>query len=246
MSNEPDNTPDGTPSRALTQQPPIGYISSLTWAKSRLFIQKELNDALRAAPCHQHSMDCIFVGIFDADNVHVFEYAIEGDDERFSVKYARAYEYLRGQPQLREVEAEAVGEERYGWHNKPSEDVYYLSDFEATYKVNRPHLREWVSPNIELVTGTVEHLSPVHQVGIVQPQMTPARRRYRKVLPWSGFHRSIVPHLFLASIGSLIVTIADDDQDLKDLPNPRASRPCTYRETYEDDEDGLLKWSYSF
>jgi hypothetical protein len=242
LSNEPGSTRDGTPSRALIRQPPTGYISSLTWAKSRLFIQKGLNDALRAAPCHEHSMDCIFVGVFDAGNVHVFEYAIESDDEYFPVKYARAYEYLRGQPQLREVAASAVGTERYGWLNKPSEDVYYLSNFEAMEKVNRTYLREWVSPNIELVTGTVEHLSPVHQVGIVQHQMTPARRRYRKVLPWSEFHRSIVPHLFLASIGSLIVTIPDDDRDLKDLPNPRASRPCTCRETYEDDEDGQPNW----
>jgi hypothetical protein len=186
-------------------------------------------------------MNCIFVGIFDANNVHVFEYAMESDDDYFSVKYGRAYEYLRGQPQLGEVDAEAVGKERYMWLDKPSEDVYYFSDFGTTGITDLTYLREWMSLSIELVTRIVKNLSPIQQVGTVQFQMTPAKRRYTKAISWTEFERSIELYLFLAGIKSSWGAIAHN-QHLKGLPNTLSSRSCTYRETCHDDEDEQPKW----
>jgi hypothetical protein len=42
------------------------------------------------------SVLCMYIGVFDARDVHIFEYAIEENESKYLVNCARAHDYVRG------------------------------------------------------------------------------------------------------------------------------------------------------
>jgi hypothetical protein len=102
-------------------------IGSPVWSKAIL----ELHDPSRPKNKDHRYVSCIFIGIFDAGNVHVLEYVVEEKANEVLVKYARAHEYVRG----RSCEAK----------------TYFCGPFVMHETVARPLLSAWSIPAFKIV-----------------------------------------------------------------------------------------------
>jgi hypothetical protein len=97
-------------------------------------------------------MLCIYVTIFDAEDVHVFEYAIEEHDAFVRVKYARMHEFIQDQPvhlrcrgTLARIERELRTDDLV-WLTLPSENVYYYRMMNYTDQTFPAPIRTWFGP----------------------------------------------------------------------------------------------------
>jgi hypothetical protein len=104
-------------------------------------------------------MLCIYVVVYDAENIHILEYAVTENESAVSVRYARTHEFIRGRP--RNVSQDGMfikiqGEDSQchpaQWLPTPSEDVYYFPMFD-------PH--PWITPRLRSWTGPKYHAAPL-------------------------------------------------------------------------------------
>jgi hypothetical protein len=125
-------------------------VGSLDWAHATLEVLDESRD-----PDEQQytsvTVQTITFPIFDAGNMHVFEYAVEETSTGVHVRYARAFEYICGQvdpvqcSNLVGAGSEKDNEWEYTWLQMPSEDVYYSRMSFSPYFCKSPPLRAWKS-----------------------------------------------------------------------------------------------------
>ncbi|KAF2827026.1 hypothetical protein CC86DRAFT_455594 [Ophiobolus disseminans] len=134
---------------------PSTLVAPLAWGRSTLCIPTD-QPLDHHTSCSPQTFSSIFVGLFGAGNTHVFEYAVEENDFGVVVKYARAYEYLQGCPSLPLPLMQHGKEVRYTWHDKPSEDVYYLNGGFHDLDVRNNTLHTWSSSSIEIMDEASE------------------------------------------------------------------------------------------
>jgi hypothetical protein len=98
------------------------------------------------------SMLCIYVAVFDAEDVHVLEYAVEEYETAVRVRYARMHEFIQGQPKDRRYcgllanMCKDMQNDFYIWLPMPSEDVYYHRLMNDTDQAAPALLRSWTGP----------------------------------------------------------------------------------------------------
>jgi len=126
-------------------------ISSPVWREGELEIYDFGSDATSRNQRYVKRMLCIFVTVRDAQDIHIFEYAVEESevDTSVTVRYARAYEFVSGQPNglrhrghVAEIE-KGNPRTKNDWLNKPSEDILYCRNFSGQASLASPPLWEW-------------------------------------------------------------------------------------------------------
>ncbi|KAF2823640.1 hypothetical protein CC86DRAFT_408673 [Ophiobolus disseminans] len=206
------------------------------WGESTLSIQADSSEPEPQPLHHEQSMSCLFVGLFDAENVHVLEYAIEENDSGVTVKYARAYEYLLGSCQLDGLPPDEPGEHecrkevRFCWLDRPSEDVYYHTGYFSHRHEYNPRLKSWKRPRIEIleeVVGAVSKNQPANYS--VKPRLKPAQRVYSETGPWTGYVAVMPPDVFPAAKGHLQASEAYYREHGEGMPVLTISRSSTCR-----------------
>ncbi|KAF1927272.1 uncharacterized protein M421DRAFT_421663 [Didymella exigua CBS 183.55] len=218
------------------QRPHHGLLAPIVWSKSTLRILDPFGDSQNS--CHEQSMLCMYVGIFDGSNTHIFEYAVEETDSGVLVKYARAYEYLQGTPEASSLVEGGIWEKkRYLWLDMPSEDVYYLrvnthllGRLNARDTDQEPCLLGWTSPTIEISENRVS------KTGI--SRLLPAKRYWELENPLVGIQRVVPADIFISRQDSVrdmvnksIHHIEHYGESKPDLKN----RLCTYYYVYKSD-----------
>ncbi|KAH7074862.1 heterokaryon incompatibility protein-domain-containing protein [Paraphoma chrysanthemicola] len=181
----------------------------------------------------RQSVVCIYVKLIDGDDVHVFEYAIKESVTSVSVRYARAYEYLRGTPQM-SVHGDAFGtDQMYFWLDVPSEDVYYyigrFYERGREEKANElePALHEWESA-LERLEKSDPHKQSHIKSGCSKAGLLPASRTSEIMNLSTTSFTARFPLKFPAStrhVNSVCAYVKDHGHG----PPPTISRPCTVR-----------------
>jgi hypothetical protein len=202
---------------------PLMPIAPLVWATSNL-LSMQHDPGLSY---HEEPVPCVFIGVFDATNVHVLEYAVQETALGVTVRYARAHEYLHGTLQRCEDEGQGPGSENYRWLDMPTEDVYYFDGAFSTSQDRpaQPQLSTWTSPKIKIQAHT----------SASAPQSTrhllkPARRFVKMVTPWlTTSNERFDPKIFSAARQRVEAVKARYRQDGKIELTPPSSRSCTVR-----------------
>ena len=98
-------------------------------------------------------MPCMYVGIRDANNMHVLEYAVDERGARPSVRYARIHKYIEGSSVDDWRVTRRKPNWRLMWLDKPSEDIlYFRGPFDSRGGAPSSPLQYWSSPGIEVVS----------------------------------------------------------------------------------------------
>jgi len=163
---------------------PSTLVGPLVWGEALLHLE---DDSLDPKLIKQEATLCLYFAVCDGKNVHVFEYALEEIDSHLLVKYARAYEYLRGEPQLYDEPIPNSEAAKYLWIDLPSEDVHYFIAPTIQAWQNRPALVDWTSAEIELIEGTPMTSDRHRPIAATDEssRLRPARRKVSHLLPWS-------------------------------------------------------------
>jgi hypothetical protein len=127
-------------------------ISVPVWTDAILDIYNVSSNGDQQQLWTRRSMLCIYVVVYDAEDVHVFEYAVEEDDAFVIVKYARMHEFVHGQPKnlrchgmLTELGWELQRHDFF-WLALPSEHVYYYRLVNRTDETTPAPLKTWIGP----------------------------------------------------------------------------------------------------
>ncbi|KAM3083671.1 hypothetical protein ACMFMG_002212 [Clarireedia jacksonii] len=149
------------------------------------------------------STNCLYVVVSDADNLHIFEYAVEENESGIRVNYARAHEYIRGRPQIYKEPTDHSDSTFYLWFDAPSEEVHYL-DYSLFKDRGSPSLStlsrlvEWESPWFILFEDTSIIPTDDHP-GNLNPtsyRLKPAKRCFEEHVPWGRLTTFTPPILF--------------------------------------------------
>jgi len=130
---------------------------------------------------------CLYLAIYDAGDIHIFEYAVEEDKSGVSVKYARAHEYIRGKPQIYNEPLNISDDESYLWVDLPSEKVHYYRLPSGTQRHPRvlPDLIEWTAPQLKLKELPTVSFDDHSATAELQPRrLKPAKRYLALEMPW--------------------------------------------------------------
>lgn len=126
-----------------------GSISSFVWTNAVL----EIQDRDEKLGWHQEIVQCLYIAVRDATDVHIFEYAIEAVKSLVVVRYSRLHEFVRDLPCIYNMPLSRTGAVSYPWINMSSEDVYYYhplgSDITTQYRCT--YVRSWKSHQIDLI-----------------------------------------------------------------------------------------------
>lgn len=153
-------------------------ISTLQWSKADLHY---CQDTEHPGDTASEVLDAVYFAVRNGSSVHVFEYAVArpGDGTRNVVKYARAHEYVRGEPRMGEDNLQPG---RKGmWVDLPSEDVWYYDG--PSFADSR---RPGDVPSVELQ----EHVQSLagrqsKNVGTKAPASTPGNTKAQHCSLWS-------------------------------------------------------------
>ncbi|RSL63174.1 hypothetical protein CEP54_005286 [Fusarium duplospermum] len=138
---------------------------------------------------------CMYVGIHDGPNVHVFEYAVEKPAERPIVKYSRAHEYLRGHPPASIVPA-SDDEVMYFWlENMPSEALHYFSNTGF-------RLWSWTAQDFEISGLRTDESTEDGDRDILPALRIVNSMRSTAGIPWDVFITPLAGQHFLATFDS--------------------------------------------
>jgi len=134
------------------RRPPIKPVAPLVWSQSTLALEEPLEEPYLA--CYRQSTSCVFVGIFDAENVHILEYAVDKKDPGVVVRYARALEYQQG----------------------ILVDVHYLRGPFVAFmdRASEPPLSGWTESDVEILEDMADNAKKTRQPVAAQPRMKTA------------------------------------------------------------------------
>jgi hypothetical protein len=232
LNVQPCSPQTESPSKVTIVRPHFDPISLPSWTTTRLVLNQYSADWKHEA--NEQLQDCIFIGVFDTENVHALEYVIESNDSGVSVQYARVHEYLRGTPQISEPVTNQNGQvEPYNWLDMPSEDVYYYTAplTSDAFRRDTP-LVSWQSPSVEVFDyhnpGTVEPAASA------RPSIKPAKRYFESEVPWRDVSFRCLPRIFPVAFGRVMVRAYNKRS--QGNSKPTISRPCTYRRGAIDEE----------
>jgi hypothetical protein len=198
------------PYQIAIERPPSSGVASPIWAESTVYLATGKQGL--EEPRESHAT-CIFVGIFDAQDFHVLEYAVEETPSEVTVKYARAHEYLRGQSRMeryiwedRDMTDEAEFRfinQVFAWLDAPSEHTHYIrgpfEQYRATEARRFPKLYAWSSPEIYL-DETLFECAPAGEREGQQPVLRPSMRYWNRF--WgtgSGPLQDLQPEVFTSA-----------------------------------------------
>ncbi|KAI8652844.1 HET domain-containing protein [Fusarium keratoplasticum] len=138
---------------------------------------------------------CMFVGIRDGPDVHVFEYSVEKPKERPIVKYSRAYEYLRGRPPASFVPVSDLEVMHFWLENMPSEALHYFTNADDS---TRP-LWNWTAREFDISGFATDESAEQTDRDILPALRVVDSMRSSACLPWEGYRTSRVAQPFLAT-----------------------------------------------
>ena len=223
--------------RLLIKRPHSGVVARPVWAEAEVEVPQNKEHTYPCAGSNvSRSMMCVYVGIFDAENFHVFEYAVEESEDGVTVHYARAYDYLRGKPQPCEIPETSCkcGESRLMWLNMPSEKVHYLrGPFDGFQWARNPPLVAWRSPEFYIVedNGANRGKNESSPFGKASHRLVSAIRSWKDDILWSGgFQYHWHTKIFLSAHEEIEATIQSlpplfSQGEKQPMPlHPRATR----------------------
>lgn len=172
-------------------------VAPFVWAESNLTLEHRLD-----AADNKRSMSSILIGLFDSRNIHVLEYAIKESSSGVYVQYARAHEYLQGDPEP--IPTDPMDDNTgFIWLDMPSEDVFYLrgpfNESNVVLQAHEPALIEWTSPVIEILEDARDKFEEMQHDHSPGPRVRPASRWIEKQRPWNGDVVCLRPRTFLAA-----------------------------------------------
>ncbi len=196
-------------------------VASPVWGEAFLEIANDSGHLLR-----RDVIPCLYLAIYDAGDVHIFEYAVEEDDAGVFVMYARAHDYMRGQPQIYNEPLNISDNESYLWVDLPGEKVHYYESH-AGSRGNLPvlpDLIEWTAPQLkleELPTASFDdHSATAH---LPPRRLKPAKRYLKLEIPWNhpthiratSLFRSAMINIWRNELGSQLQYYTEDDLGIK-------------------------------
>ncbi|RSM11823.1 hypothetical protein CDV31_006591 [Fusarium ambrosium] len=169
---------------------------------------------------------CMYVGIHDGPNVHVFEYAVEKPAERPTVKYSRAHEYLRGHPPASFVPASDLDVMYFWLDNMPSETLHYFTKSKA----NTHPLWSWTAQDFEISGLRTDESTEHGDRDILSAMRIVNSLRSTAGIPWEGYHISRIAQPFLATFSwDLPLESQEYQYDASVPPLAQHPRSTTFR-----------------
>ncbi|KAF2026665.1 hypothetical protein EK21DRAFT_92214 [Setomelanomma holmii] len=208
---------------------PQGPVAPLVWANSTLRFPDLFGTTQR--PYREQPTVCLFVGIFDGSDTHVFEYAVGETSSAVFVRYARAYDHMQGTPKVSET-ANTFKHKvvRFLWLDRPSEVVYYFrGGFNNYSSLCEPFLAEWKRPLIEIPGRESSNIEP--------PQMLPANRLWKLQAPFLTIFREIKADIFYSPEDYIHDILEYIKLHGGSEPHPTTSRPCTHRYVLDEEQE---------
>jgi hypothetical protein len=176
--------------RLLIPYDPSTPVAYPVWGEAVLETADSYGDLLS-----QDATLCLYLAICDAGETHIFEYAVEEKESGVLVKYARAHEYVRGNPQIYDDTIAVSSNVFYLWIDLPSEKVYYFTMTKRwDHGPGSAPLLEWISSKLELVEDpSVRSADTQSTPADLHPRrLRPASRYVLQGLPW-GWWADIRP-----------------------------------------------------
>jgi hypothetical protein len=176
-------------------------VASPVWGEAFLDIADD-SGHLRS----RYATPCLYLAIYDAGDVHIFEYTVEEDDSGVYVKYARAHEYVRGKPQICKEPLDISKNESYLWVDLPSEKVHYYKDPAGTRNNSYilPNLIEWTTPQLKLEELPTVSFDDHSATAELRPRrLKPAKRYLVLDMPWSDVAATRATTLFQSAKGDI-------------------------------------------
>jgi hypothetical protein len=194
-------------------------IGSPVWSKAIL----ELQDSSGQIGKDQDYVPCMFLGIFDAGNVHVFEYVVEENENEVTVRYARAHEYVR---------------DRSRKEKNSSKVSYFCGPFVEHETVAAPLLSAWSIPAFKIVEDISLDQSLLAKSAVLQnPLLQAAKRRMSRRVSWGGSAAARLRSRYAISPG---VPDSNMKRILDALQDPLG--PKDERLDLSDGGDWLTRW----
>lgn len=182
---------------------------------------------------------CMYVGIRDGPDLHVFEYAVERVTEsrdgselkyfvakkanRPIVKYCRAHEYLRGRSPACVGPISQEGLPFFWLESIPSEAVYYFSNPDA----GGGGLRSWRARDFQF-SGEMADEPAEHPDRLILPaRRIVDSRRSSEDIAWFGYITTRKPLLFATVDTDLILQSREDQFDAQPPPLAQGHRSTT-------------------
>ena len=233
---------EGEDPRLLITRPISGVVARPIWAESVLELPHEEHAQSPATTEIQHPIMCMYVGIFYAHNLHVFEYAVEEGEDEVEVRYARAYDYLRGVPEQHEIPNPSChcGKSSLMWLDLPSEKIHYLrGPFDSFQWMRNPPLVAWRSREFQFVEAGCKDRKEAELFSSDNGthRLVPALRTWKEDVLWSGgleyhWHSMVflsAHEVINATIESLPPSFLEDGDQLMPL-HPRATKIVIFNE----------------
>jgi len=180
-------------------------VASPVWGEALLDMADDSDHLLS-----RDATPCLYLPIYDAGDVHIFEYAVEENDSGVFVKYARAHEYMRGAPQIYKEPLNISNNESYLWVDFPSEKVYYFANPAETQGEPRvlPNLIEWTAPQLKLEELPIVSFDDHWAAAELRPRrLKPAERSVALELPWNHLSRVCAPRVFRSAVHILTIEL---------------------------------------